>query len=178
MKIIAISGHAGSGKDTIASILAKKIEGRGESAMVTHYADVLKYICRTYLGWDGKKDTEGRSLLQYVGTDICRKKDINFFVNFMVSILGFFEDMWDYAILSDVRFQNEIDGLTSAGFDVFHLRVSRPGFDNSLTSGQKEHPSETALDSVRPDAVIINNKTTDELEQMCEKLIDLIGDQE
>lgn len=55
MKVLCISGKAQSGKDTVASILNEQLLALGRKALVVHYADLLKYICRQYFGWDGKK---------------------------------------------------------------------------------------------------------------------------
>lgn len=64
MQVCTISGKAGAGKDTFAKYLAAELEGRNQSVLVTHYADVLKYICKEYLGWNGNKDEFGRAMLQ------------------------------------------------------------------------------------------------------------------
>ena len=55
-KVILISGKAQNGKDTVANILREVLHENGERVLVTHYADLLKYICRNYFEWDGKKD--------------------------------------------------------------------------------------------------------------------------
>lgn len=159
MKIITISGHAGSGKDTAANYIHAALVSPGKRILITHYADLLKYICRTFFRWDGEKDAFGRSLLQRVGTDTVREKDPNYWVNFIISILRFFPSEWDYVIIPDTRFPNEINRLRKAGYPVVHVRVERDGFDNGLTSEQKSHPSETALDQVKPDYILKNNGT-------------------
>ena len=55
MKIICISGKAGHGKDYTANLLKEELEARGYSVLITHNADLLKYICKTFLGWNGEK---------------------------------------------------------------------------------------------------------------------------
>lgn len=164
MKVIAISGKAGHGKDTVAGIIQRQLAEQWKSCRIIHYADLLKYICRSLFDWDGKKDEKGRSLLQYVGTDVIRAADPDFWVNYVVVMLNFFGDRWDYVLIPDARFPNEIDRLRDAGFDVTYLRVERPGFDSGLTDEQKAHPSETALSGYEPDAVIYNTGTMQELE--------------
>lgn len=156
MKIICISGHAQNGKDTAAQIMRRTLWGYGERVLVAHYADLVKYICRQFFDWDGEKDEYGRSLLQYVGTNKVRAKEPDFWVDFICKMLDLFPDEWDYVLIPDCRFPNEIDYMKEKGFDVTHLRIIRDGFDNGLTDAQKEHPSETSLDNVKPDAVIHN----------------------
>lgn len=157
MKVIAISGHAMHGKDTVAGMIRDRLEAGGQRVLIAHYADLLKYVCKTFFGWNGEKDQLGRQLLQYVGTDVIRQRDPDFWLRFLCSILNFFRDDWDCVLIPDTRFPNEIDGLRACGFDVIHLRVQRPNFHSPLTEEQRRHPSETALDDVEPDCRILNN---------------------
>lgn len=157
LKVITISGHARNGKDTVAGFLEKQLKEDGHRVLITHYAGLVKYICQAYFGWDGLKDERGRHLLQYVGTDVVRTKQPDFWVDFIISILTLFGSNWDYVIIPDTRFENEISLLKNHGFDVIHLRVERPDFDNGLTEEQKMHPSETSLDQIEPDYIIEND---------------------
>ena len=68
MKIIFISGKAEHGKDTFANILKKEYVTRNKRVLVTHYGDLVKYVCRMFFNWDGEKNEPGRSLLQRIGT--------------------------------------------------------------------------------------------------------------
>ena len=43
---ILCSGRARHGKDTSAEIIKDNLETRGYRVLVTHYADLLKYICK------------------------------------------------------------------------------------------------------------------------------------
>lgn len=168
MKVIAISGKAQHGKDTTAEILKSMLEEQGNSVLVTHYGDLVKYVCRTFFGWNGEKDEYGRSLLQHVGTNVVRTKDQDFWLNFVKDIIEFFPSEWDYVIIPDTRFPNEIDGLKNAGLDVTHLRISRPYFNSGLTEEQLAHPSETALDDRKPDWLICNFGTFEDLKNQVE----------
>ena len=109
IKIICISGKAGSGKDTSAWMLKSELEKRGQVVLITHFADLLKYICKSFFGWDGVKDAQGRSLLQYVGTDVIRAKIPDFWVSFIANLLKLFPDQWDYVLIPDCRFPNEFE---------------------------------------------------------------------
>lgn len=162
MKIICISGKARHGKDITATFLSEALETRGYKVLVTHYADLLKYICKTFFDWDGKKDEYGRDLLQIVGTDVIRKKDPDFWVKFIRDILQFFPDRWDYVIIPDCRFPNEIDVIKKTFSDAIHIRVIRPDFESPLTPEQQAHISETALDDVMPDHFIHNTGTLED----------------
>ena len=133
--------------------------------MITHYADLVKYVCKTFFDWDGNKDEYGRQMLQYVGTDVVRKANPNYWVNFIIDMLKFFGDNWDFAIIPDARFPNEIERFKAENYDVTHLRVERHGFDNHLTPDQQKHASETSLDDSKPDYVIHNDGSLADLDR-------------
>ena len=158
-KVILISGKAQHGKDTAAIQISKTLKEHGKTVQIFHYSDLLKYICAKYFGWDGKKNEDGRTLLQEIGTDVVRKKDPYFWVDFAISFMRIFDGTWDYIIIPDTRFPNEIEEVKEAGFDVVHLKIERPGFKSKLSKEQNNHPSETALDDVVPDLIITNKST-------------------
>lgn len=163
MKIICISGVARSGKDTSASIIKTHLESRGKRVLVTHYADLLKFMCRQLFNWNGEKDELGRHILQYVGTDIVRKQVPDFWVDFIIQELKLFPDQWDFVIIPDCRFPNELARLRESGFDTTHVRVDRDAYENNLTEEQRNHPSETALNGVIPDYILVNDGTIETL---------------
>lgn len=155
MKVVCISGKARHGKDTFACFLKNTLESRGKSVLIIHYADQLKYILREYYGWDGKKNESGRELLQRVGTDIARARDPDIWVKYVVMFLQVFGGEYDYVLIPDCRFPNEVDSMYSY-FDTIHVRIDRGDFDNGMTVEQKQHISETALDSHSVDQTIMN----------------------
>ena len=71
----------------------------------------------------------------------------------------FFYGQWDYVLIPDCRFPNEIQYLRDKGHDVTHIRVVRedPNWTSPLTEEQQKHPSETALDNYKYDRLIYNN---------------------
>ncbi len=149
-----------------------KLERDGYSVLITHYADLLKFICQSYFGWDGQKNAYGRSLMQYVGTDIVRKQDKNFWVDFIAKVLTWFHSSWDYVIIPDCRFENEIYRFVELGFEVTHVRVKRDHAPQTLTAEQANHPSETELDNVSPDFLIQNQGDIADLRNRVEKYIE------
>ena len=157
MKVICISGKAQHGKDTTAGILKEFMELDGYKVRIIHYADLLKYICKTYFDWNGEKDDYGRTLLQKVGTDTIRAKDPDYWVDFVASLLKLFPEEWDYVIIPDCRFPNEIN-IMKANFDTLHLRIFRSNFESPLSIEQQNHISETALDKTEPDYAIFNKE--------------------
>jgi len=145
MRIIPISAKAQHGKDTLADLLKIELEKLNRKVAIFHYADYLKFVCQQYYEWDGKKNEQGRSILQKVGTDLARKNNPNIWVNVAVEFFKAFSNSYDYILIPDTRFPNEIDVLKE-NFDVTSIRLVRKDFSSNLTPEQKIHPSETALD--------------------------------
>lgn len=173
-KAIMIYGKARSGKDTLAEFLYTHLESKGYRVKIMHFADLLKYICTEFLGWNGLKDDKGRAMLQSVGTDIIRSKNKDFWVDFLANIVTFFHKEWDYVIIPDCRFLNEINFLKEKGVSPITVRVVRPNFTSLLTPKQKSHESETALDSYVPNFTIINDRDLRSLEKNAYKLLETI----
>jgi hypothetical protein len=157
VKIICISAKAQHGKDTVAEMIQDELQSQGKRVLIAHYADLLKHICRTFFNWNGEKDDAGRTILQRVGTDVVRKQRPDFWVEFIVDILNLFPEDWDYVLIPDTRFLNEIEYLKEVGFDSMLVRVIRDNFDSGLSEDQLNHPSETALDYYNYDYIIENN---------------------
>lgn len=139
--IIGICGFIGSGKDTAADYLVNFHEFRRES-----FAATLKDAVAAVFGWDremlegrtkqarewreqvdpwwadrlGMPDLTPRWVLQYWGTEVCRK--------------GFHDDIWiaslenklrsskDDLVISDCRFPNEISAIKRAGGSVIWVQ--------------------------------------------------------
>jgi len=175
MKILTFSGKAESGKDTTASIFKEKIfKNYNKKSLIIHEADYLKYICKQYFGWDGNKDERGRGILQFVGTEIVRiqKKCPNFWVDTISYFMSVFEDDYDYFLIPDVRYENEISVLQNDfNFNVLTLNIERPYHENSLTLEQRNHPSENALDDYHFDYGIVNLEGLENLEKEVDILI-------
>lgn len=174
-QFILCSGRARHGKDTSAEIIKETLEDKGYSVLITHYADLLKFICKNFFGWNGEKDEQGRTLLQQIGTNCIREQNPDYWVDFVANLVKMLPDRWDYVVIPDVRFPNEIDRIRTAGFQAVHVRIFRPGFESQLTEEQKQHPSETALNDVVPD-FLIKNTTMSALRSQLKMFCDTISD--
>lgn len=170
-KIFLISGKGQHGKDSTGNILKKKLNGK---TLILHNADYLKYIAKEYLGWDGKKDSAGRTLLQTLGTEKIRL-GMNrplFWVEKSCDIIDILAEDFDYFVICDVRFKNELY-LPQARFPdkVVSIRVERLNFDNGLSEEQKQHSSETDLDNFSFDYYIRSESGLDKLEIELNRII-------
>lgn len=146
LRCLTIAGQAQNGKDFTANIIKELLLVDGQKPLIMHYADYLKYICKSVYGWDGNKDEHGRSILQYVGTDKARKNNPDIWVNVINETLLAIGEDYDICIIPDCRFPNESDKMREFGWDVGALKINRLNFENSLTEEQRSHPSERALD--------------------------------
>lgn len=175
MIVILISGKAESGKTTAANILKNELEKIGGKAAIIPYGDYVKHTAKLVYDWDGKKDEAGRSLLQHWGTDVVRSKHENFWVDTVISLNSLIRDEFDYMIVDDVRFKNEITrwkGDSDCTWrKVISVRIERPGFENHLTEEQRNHISETDLDSFDLFDANISATDVDELTESVKHVI-------
>jgi hypothetical protein len=152
--IIPISGKAQHGKDSFAKLLNIELKKLNQNVLIVHYADAVKMVAKDWFGWDGNKDEAGRTLLQQIGTEKGRYRNPNIWVNIVVDLVKVFHRDYDFILIPDCRFPNEIDRWVEEDFDVISVRVERKNKDNplldfesDLTEEQKNHPSETSLDN-------------------------------
>lgn len=165
-KIVLISGKARAGKDTFANYFRERVEKEGKVALIIKYGDIIKFVCEKYFNWDGQKDLKGRTLLQQVGTNLCRNNNPDVWVNCVIELIkGLYTEV-DYVLIPDTRFPNEIQGWMGTGFDFVSVRITRVDdnrkeYDNGLTEEQKNHESELALDNWVFDYNVYNKQKLD-----------------
>ena len=153
MKILCIAGQAEHGKDTFANALKQQLERVNKKVLIIHNADYLKFIATKYFDWDGKKDEKGRRLLQQLGTEKIRNFNPDFHAESVLRIIELFKSDFDYFLIPDVRFPNEI-AILKDDLDVMSVKINRVNFENSLTEEQRLHSSETALSDYEFDYIL------------------------
>lgn len=175
INIILISGKAGHGKTTFANFIKSEFESRGKKVMKIAFADYLKYIASEYYGWNGEKDERGRTLLQHLGTDVVRKNDENFWADLVSRLIRALGDEFDYYIIDDARFPNEIEAFPLE--NSIHIQIERPSITESfLTDEQQHHLSETALEGYVPDYILLNH-TFEGLKESAQTLVEEINNE-
>ncbi len=202
--IIGICGFIGSGKDTIADYLTNFHEFRRES-----FASSLKDAVAAVFGWDrvlleGRTkqarewreqrdewwsnrlgmDITPRWVLQYWGTEVCRKSfhdDI-----WIASVENKLRNSQDDIVISDCRFPNEIKSIKAAGgIVVWVKRGELPEWYNYAVmanggdvAAQIElarfgiHTSETAWVGTEFDAILENDSSIDDLYDQVKNLVE------
>lgn len=163
--IVVMSGRARSGKDTCALILKQLFIDIEETCLSVAYADFLKEILskcfclnedhlygslkeefiehlpiRTRSGKVTNHKWTPRKLLQFLGTDVMRTIDPDCWVNVVKNFVYTYRN-YDNIIITDARFDNEIDWVLERGG--IHIHVRR---QNSDFASGTDHASETSLD--------------------------------
>lgn len=153
MILVALSGYAGSGKDALGQIL---VENHGFTRVA--FADAIKRKALEY-GWDGQKDTQGRALLQNLGSAI-RAYNPDFWLQIAMEQVM----QYDCVVITDCRFANEVEAIKTNGGIV--VRVERPGVGPA-----NDHMSEHELGPANCNIKIDNNGTLEDLAKAAEWLI-------
>ena len=181
MRVVAISGKAESGKDTIAKEIKYLLEEQNYKVMIIHFADVLKFVCRQYFDWDGQKDDYGRSLLQQVGTEMHEKNNPNMWVNITKELIRGIGAEFDWVLVPDTRFKEEINMLNEY-FDCTSIRVLRQDIDsygishvhvNNLTDEQLER--EKRIDVIRQTAEVADTVVEKQM-RIVQEIASLLGE--
>lgn len=149
-KIILVSGKAGHGKDQTATFIKELLEENNNRVAITHYAKHMKDMMYELYNWNGVKDTWARQKLQWMGTEKIRiaMGMPDFHVNRTCENIDITQEDFDYYIIPDCRFPNEIEFVKDYfGEDnVMSVRVSRLNYESLLSPEAQLHPSETSLD--------------------------------
>lgn len=160
--VIGLGHRARHGKDTIANVICHAYpEARRYS-----FADDLKAYCRIVHQMVGKD----APLLQRVGME-WREKDPEVWVRSVYGKIA--EERPMLAILTDVRFPNELDFVKQLGGTT--IRVTRYQPDGSMyvdPSRPADHPSEIALADASWDIEIYNSSDVASLETIALHAID------
>jgi hypothetical protein len=80
-------------------------------------------------------------------------------------------------VISDVRFPSEVEGtkrmLADDERDIFYVKVERPNHEGA-ESGIKNHASESQIDDLPYDHVIVNDGTIADLYAKVDEMMELI----
>lgn len=163
--ILLIAGEAGVGKDTFAFFLKKHIF---YPTAITHFADAVKMCAKNFFDWDEKKDLKGRSLLQFVGTEIGRKYDEQIWASLVVDQIKMFSSLFKIFIIPDLRYENEqyfIEDFLEDDKKIVKFFIENQNKENGLEEFQKKHISEKGF-SKKDFHFIDNSGSLEELEKV------------
>jgi hypothetical protein len=182
---IGMIGKAGSGKDTVADYIVRRY-GFSKIALADPLKKAVQIIFdidnetmydrekreEPLVGWEG---WTVRKLLQFVGTELFRVQvDENIWVKNCVS-----RSMKSpLSVIADVRFHNEVDGLkkylAECGRKSLFIKVVRPDVGNGAPSGIANHASESAIDELKYDFLVVNDGSFEDLYQKVDVVMAMI----
>ena len=169
-KIFIISGKARSGKNEISKIIERY--NSQKKCITISFGYYIKDYAKRISDWDGREETKPRELLQQLGIELVRNKiDKRLFIDRILQDIEIFSYFYDIIIISDVRLLDEITILKENYPDSISIRVIRNNYDNKLTNEQKNHLTETNLDSYNDFDYIVNNDDNLEL-----KIIEILSE--
>lgn len=174
--IVLISGKAGSGKTTVSRTLRDKlVDIPGMSIFSYSFANPLKYIAKSYMGWDGNKDEKGRVLLQELGR-IGRDYDTDIWVKHLLQQMDKQAGLlpFNFTLVDDWRFPNELAYLEkNPVFDVVTVRVFGRGGLNGETAMDVSENSlpEATSEQAYYDFQIDNSGSLEQLEQKLDSVL-------
>lgn len=171
VKVIILSGKAGSGKSFVANKLNEKLS----NSIVISYASYLKEYVKNISNWDGSEESkeEVRTLLQQIGVELIKNKiDDKFLINRVLQDVEVYSYFFDYIIISDARFIDEIECIKNES-NSFVINII--GKDNNLTNEEKKHSTEVSLDDYDNFDYILDNRK-ENIESDIENIIKKVGE--
>ena len=180
MQVILISAKSQNGKDAAAKLIKEELENKNKIVLTIHFGDAVKWLAKDFLGWDGDKiSIDGRKILQTLGTDIMR----NTFPDYWAEVVSKFiaaVHQWDYVIIPDLRFYNELATICNYNTDVTAIRINRfnqdgtPFYNPNMIPEQLNHISECELDNCPFEWIIENLGTLDDLKDSIQIFVENI----
>ena len=168
--LIGLTGHAGSGKDTVRQILEGRagFDGIAFADPVREMLGVLLDNCQIHRSWMSARDRKEdpmpklgvsyRKLAQTLGTDWgCNMVDSDLWVKVAASRIDQLDEIATNGIVvSDVRYPNEAAMIKQRGGHIW--RILRPGVDTV-----RSHSSEAHIGTLPYDYVIDNRGSIENL---------------
>ena len=169
-KIFMVSGKAGTGKNTISSIIK---EFYGDNAIEISFSYYIKDYAKRISNWDGREETKPRELLQNLGIELVRNKiDSKLFINRTLEDIKVFSYFYDVIIISGGRIVEELETIKTNYPNSISIGVVS-NLKNNLTEEEKKHLTEVALDNYNNyDYKIDNSGSYEELKKEVLKILE------
>lgn len=166
-KIFGFSGKLGSGKNYLAEIyLFELLRKQNKNVAIMAFGDYLKMLCIlkdgiSYERLFHEKDNESRTILQKGGMEE-RKTNNNIFIRAIdCNIRLAIDRKVDAIIITDVRFNIELEYLKEKGAVLFRVNATNRNLTKLKQEGNNSecasHISETELDNCDKFDYYINN---------------------
>ena len=173
MKIYVIGGKAKSGKNTFGKYLREELKNYGYHPCVMHITEPLYSYARNYFEWDENIDEKPREFLQKMGTEIIKEK-LNkpfFLLDRLSEDIEILSNFFDVFIITDARLKIEFEELRKRYSDVVSIKIEREHYDDELTLAEKEHITETEIDTYNEFDYNIKNTSILTLKEEAKKIV-------
>ena len=169
MRIFLVAGKAGCGKNEVANIIKDTLG----NSVVTSFSKYIKLFTLELTDWDGRDITKPREYLQNMG-DKLRAINEDFLTKRILEDIEVYEkEGITNVIVSDVRLVHEIEYFKNKSeYDVITIRVNCSNSVRNLTDIEKEHHTETALDTYQGFDYVIENKYDKTLEKQIKEILE------
>lgn len=176
MKVILISGKAGSGKNQLAEYLKEylDLDPKGvpfNQTLIRGNAECVKDQAILKHNWNGEKDKKGRQLLIDI-TNEGYAKDVHYWEKetFTEAVMHkeFINKNCRYLIIPDWRYSQTLDYFRKVADSVTTIRVTRPNLPEGT---HKYHVSENALDLFDVQFDIENSKDLNNLKAIARQIV-------
>lgn len=165
MKIYLIVGKAKCGKNTFGSYLREELKNYGYKPCVVGITAPLYHYAQNYFDWNPNTDDKPREFLQKMGTEIIKEKlgKKTFLLDRLKEDMDIMQEFFDIFIVTDVRYPEEIEYFKEKYEDVCTVKLIRTDYDDYLTSDERKHITETAMDNYDDFNYILENENLESL---------------
>ncbi len=174
--IFLVAGKARSGKSTVAKIIEEEYSKKNKKVLVTQVTKYLKNYIEEITGNKVSDFNKPRELLQKISSVVIKDKlgMSNFFTDRLLEDLKIYSYFFDVIIVSDVRFESEIEIVKKNFSTAISIGVIRENYESDLSLEEKNDITEVALDNYNGyDYKIVNNN--DDLYFMVNDILKDIG---
>ena len=173
MKIFVIGGKASSGKTTFGEYLREELKDYSYKPCVMHITEPLYSYARNYFEYDEQTDKKPREFLQKMGTEIIKEK-LNkkyFLLDRLSEDIEILSNFFDTFIITDARLISEFEEFKKTYPNVVSIKLEREHYDDNLSFEEREHITETEIDTYNAFDYVIENKGILTLKEKAEEII-------
>ena len=169
MKVVLVTGMSGSGKDTLAELLALYLDDKNLNVWIQHNADPVKYMANVYFDVDNYKTDEGKKIMMGI-TDLMYSTDAYYFEKINMKKVP--KDT-DVLIIPDWRYLNTKYYFEGKEDEIYTVMVRRTNARDYCAEVKKKE--ERLLSNLEPLVVINNDDTIIDLEHTAENLANYVA---
>lgn len=162
--IFLVAGKARSGKSTVGSIICDEYTKDGKKVISSQITKYLKKYIEEIMNITIDDDNKPREMLQKISSEVIKKElDMpNFFIDRLIEDLKIYSYFFDCIVITDVRFEEEINAVRNNFSNVISIGVVRTNVVSDLTEEERKDITEVSLDSYDGyDYKIINDNKND-----------------